>query len=106
MPALLEGYSVLIVDGRSLSAADISTRLSSLGAKVHVVANPKCAQVVVRSTRLNVALIGHHYHDCPKELKCALEECGVPYITTATTSKSKSTRHYEKLFSLALPPTA
>ena len=106
MPALHEGDSILIVDGRSLSAADISNRLSALGAKVHVVANPTCAKAVVRSMRLDVALIGHHYHDCPKELKRALEEYGVPFITTATTSKSKSTRHYEKLFSLALQPTA
>jgi PleD family two-component response regulator len=106
MQALLEGYSVLIVDGRSLSAADISNRLSSLGAKVHVVSNPKCAQAVVRCMRLDVALIGHHYLDCPKELKCTLDERGVPYITTATTSKSRSTRHYDKLFSLALQPTA
>jgi CheY-like chemotaxis protein len=53
---LLNGYSVLIVDGQSLSAADISARLSNLGAKVHVVANPKSAEAVVCAKRLDVAL--------------------------------------------------
>ena len=103
---LLHGYSVLIVDGQSLSAADISTRLSNLGAKVHVVANPKSAEAVVRAKRLDVALIGHHFKDCPRELKRALDEHGVPYITTATSSKAGSVRHYDRLFSLALKSAA
>ena len=102
----LHGYSVLIVDGRSLSAADISTRLTKLGAKVHVVANPTSAQAVVRAKRLNVALIGHHFRDCPRELKRALDEHGVPYITTATSSKADSVPQYDRLFSLALESAA
>lgn len=47
--APLEGLSILIVDGQSLSAADISSRLSALGARVHVVTTAARAAAVVRA---------------------------------------------------------
>jgi hypothetical protein len=38
-PPSLSGHNILIVDGQSLSAADMSNRLVAMGAKVHVVPN-------------------------------------------------------------------
>lgn len=49
----LSGLSVLIVDGESLSAADISGRLLAQGARVHVVANAARALAVVQAKRLD-----------------------------------------------------
>jgi CheY-like chemotaxis protein len=95
--APLEGLSILIVDGQSLSAADISSRLSALGARVHVVTTAARAAAVVRAKRLDVALIGHGSEDAPLSLQKTLDQYGVPYVITATASQSH-TGQYERIF--------
>lgn len=101
----LQDYSVLIVDGVSLSAADMSNRLSALGAKVHVVANSASAILLARTKRLNVAMIGFKHQEGISALKRALHERGVPCIICAAPRKAEHV-DYERVFSLALAPVA
>lgn len=98
----LLGCSVLIVDGVSLSAAELSQRLSALGAKVHVIPNAERAAALVRVKRLDIALIGHHVEDMPLALTKVLDEYGVPYIITATNFEHQSIG-YEQFFRQILP---
>ena len=97
----LHGMSILIVDGQSLAAADISGRLSALGARVHVVPNAARAGTILRAKRIDVAFIGHNAEDAPLSLRKALDQHGVPYVITATASHPH-TGQYERIFSLAL----
>lgn len=101
----LTGLSVLIVDGSSLSAADMFNRLTSLGARVHVVPNAASAMVMTRAKRLDVAMIGYRPEDNSAALKRTLDEYGVPYITCAAADK-KDHLDYEKVFSLTLRTAA
>lgn len=73
-PASLKGYAVLIVDGGSRSAADLSNRFSALGAKVHVMDNTASALTLTHSKRLDVALISFEREPI---LKRALQAQGV-----------------------------
>jgi PleD family two-component response regulator len=104
-PQSLTGCSVLIVDGRSLSAADMSNRLTALGAKVHVVPNAQCAMAFTRTKRLDIALIGYRPEECSTELKRSLDLHGVPYIMCASATKQDHL-DYQKVFSLALEHAA
>jgi hypothetical protein len=104
-PPSLSGHNILIVDGQSLSAADMSNRLVAMGAKVHVVPNAKCAIVMARAKRLDVALIGFRPQESSPELKHTLDLYGVPYIVCASASKQDHL-NYEKVFSLTLPAAA
>jgi PleD family two-component response regulator len=99
----LSGQSILIVDGQSLSAADISNRLVALGAKVHVVPNAASAMAMARAKRLDVALIGYRPEECSGDLKRTLDQYGVPYIMCASAVKQDHL-DYQKVFSLALEP--
>lgn len=100
-PALpLAGTAILIVDGQSLAAADISERLLTLGARVHVVSGATRAMAVVRAKRLDMALIGPAPEDAPAALKRTLDEYAVPYVITATSRTSEP--NYERIFSLSL----
>ncbi len=98
----LKGYSVLIVDGASLAAADMFGRLSALGAKVHVVANAASAITLIRAKRLDVAMIG--YPESTRALTRALAEWGVPYIVC--NSAEKFGVAYETVISAPLAPAA
>lgn len=81
-PQSLKGSAVLIVDGGSLSAADLSNRFSALGAKVHVMENAASAVALTRAKRLDVALISIEHEPI---LKSALQEQGVPCIVCGFT---------------------
>lgn len=94
----LDGWSVLIVDGESLSAAELSERLAGLGAKVHVVANVAAAASVVRSKRLNVALLASSSEECTQDLVRSLDLYGVPYIRCAR--RIKEAPDYRQFFNL------
>lgn len=104
-PPSLSGYSVLIVDARSLSAAEMSNRLVALGAKVHVVSNAASAIAITRAKRLDVALLGFRPQECTAALKRTLDQYGVPYILCAS-AISQDHLDYQKVFSLALTPAA
>ncbi len=95
------GLSVLIVDGRSLSAADMSNRLTSLGARVHVVNNTAAAIMMTRAKKLDAAIIGHQTEDNSKALRKALDEYEVPYIRCVS-PQGEDHLNYEKIFSLAV----
>lgn len=101
----LRDCSVLIVDGVSLSAADMSNRLSAMGARVHVVTNTASAMLLARTKRLSVAMIGFRHHEGTAALKRTLDEYGVPYIICAAPRKAEHV-DYERVFSLALAPAA
>jgi len=104
-PPTLRGFSILIVDGLSLSAAELSNRLTALGAKVHVVPNAASALAFALTKRLDVALIGYRPEESSHELRHRLDECGVPYVQCASAAKQEHL-DYQRVFSLALAPAA
>lgn len=101
----LHGQTILIVDGVSLSAAELSNRLSALGAKVHVAANAVCAARFAESKRFDMALIGSSCFENNRVLVKALERRGIPYVTCATSSRLKNS-DYSRVFSLRLESAA
>lgn len=100
----LQGLSILIVDGLSLSAAELS-RLTALGAKVHVVPHAASAVILALPKRLDIALIGYRTEECSAELRRTLEQRGVPFIQCASAGKQDHL-DYQRIFSLALAPAA
>lgn len=101
----LKGLSVLIVDGHSLSAAEISGRLIALGARVHVVASAAAAILFARAKRLDVAMLGSRAEAGSVSLRRTLDEQGVPYIH-CDPQQMNDCRMYDRVFSLALPAAA
>lgn len=99
----LIGQSILIVDGVNLSAAELSNRLSALGAKVHVAANPVSAIRFAESKRFDVALVGFGSFENNHLLLKALERRGIPHVTCASSSRREYV-DYSHVFSLDLAP--
>lgn len=101
----LSGLSVLIVDGQSLSAAEMSNRLTSHGARVHVVPNAAAAMLVTRAKRLDIAMIGFRIDGDTGALKRMLDEYGVPYVMCASATRADHV-DYDRVFGLPLPSAA
>lgn len=97
----LIGQTILIVDGVSVAAAELADRLTTLGAKVHVVANAACGARFVAAKKFDIALIGYDHAELERGLFRELEKRHVPYVLCASTSKF-GTIPYERVFSLPL----
>lgn len=97
----LIGQTILIVDGVSVAAAELADRLTTLGAKVHVVANAVCGERFVSSKKFDVALVGYDGADLGRDLFRALEKRGVPYVLCASSSRFGKIP-YDRVFSLPL----
>lgn len=80
----LAGYTVLIVTGDYFSSAELSVRLSALGACVLVVENARRAAAITATTRLDMAFIGFDTGEGRENLRHTLDLHGVPYIVTAS----------------------
>jgi DNA-binding NtrC family response regulator len=104
-PLTLHGQTILVVDGCTLAAAELSHRLTGLGAKVCVAANAACAARYVEGKRFDLALVGFGTASMNRPLIKALERRGVPYIHCASTTKLEHV-DYAHAFSLALQPAA
>ncbi len=58
MPTLRRHYAILIVDGPNLNACDMRDRFQAQGATVYVVHDARAAMGIVRSKRIDLAMLG------------------------------------------------
>lgn len=79
----LSGKSILIVGGRSRSAADLRERLVEHGCHVHVVTSFASARTLVQRNRVDAVFV-EYAEDTPTRNFCAdLLARHIPYIFTA-----------------------
>lgn len=79
----LSGKSILIVGGRSRSAADLRERLVQHGCHVHVVMSFTSARTLVHRNRVDAVFV-EYAEDTPTRNFCAeLFARHIPYILTA-----------------------
>jgi DNA-binding response OmpR family regulator len=81
-PTCLTGYSILIIEGDSHSAADMSDRLVALGAKVQVASDLSSGEILIRNMRWDMVLVG--VNASPEPSKGTLDRYGLPRIQFAT----------------------
>jgi PleD family two-component response regulator len=101
----LHGQTILVVDGATLAAAELSNRLTWLGAKVHVASDPVSAARYAECKRFDLALVGFSSCEGSSKLMKTLERRGVPYVSCASSSKLEHV-DYSHVFSLELQPAA